>query len=72
MQELQGQTVVGQEMVAINNLQIPIYTHFLLNCNREKFCLMNSNSNTNSLVYIYITSSSFSFNTILKQLIHLD
>ena len=30
LQKLQCQTVVGQEMVAINDLQIPIYMHFLV------------------------------------------
>ena len=30
LQKLQCQTVVGQELVAINDLQIPIYMHFLV------------------------------------------
>ena len=30
LKKLQCQTVIGQEIVAINDLQIPIYMHFLV------------------------------------------
>ena len=60
-------------MVAINDLQIPIYMHFLLNFNKELcICLINVDRNLHSLVYISIKYPSFYFIIILKQRIHLD
>ena len=55
-QKLQFMTVVCQEMVSINDLKIPMYMYFWLNCNIKLFiCLMNVNMISYSLMYNFIT-----------------
>ena len=64
--------MVGQEMAAINDLQIPMYMHFWFNCNTQfSIFLMNVNRNSYSLVYSFITYTSFYLIVSLKQRINL-
>ena len=73
IKKLQCQTGVDQEMVTINDLQIPINIHFWLKCNKQLYiCLENVGRNLHSLLYISITFPYCSFIVILKHNVHLD